>query len=737
MIEQILTGFDPLLGKLRVEQLRSIAKTWVDQPPTKKDDLVRAIARAYASPARVRQVVDALLPEERALLVLLERAGGDAEPMSLLLLLRAAGFEISSVGSYQPNQPLIMQMLEKGLILTNSPYNPGEMQGYYANRIFSDQRILAHTTDFAPITLEIEPVKPPEQRKARRPRAITLDILAFVQAVAGMGGLQINKNRSVRQGDLRKLAKALGWGEGSGQFDGVSFYAPTIALTEALIVLNVLITQGDRLVLNQGERFATMPIAELSAMLLAAYANLPSWTESHREYWDAGLSDYYCTMRSALITLLDSLPVKAGEHDGFYTLEQIREHLFQRIGRHYSLSGPVHQPFIHTRGGREPKVEGKNAEDWEARTRKNWNTHEAPWVGDALASWFFFLGLIELGIENGRFVALRLTDLGHHVLHPTRAPRPLELAAPSGPAWLVQPDFEVMAYLEQATPAQLALLEQIGERIQAQSHIARYRLTRDSVYRALERGVAIDTILDGLSAGSGMPLPQNVTASMREWAGLRERLTLRRRAALIEYPTQLDRNAALSAGIRGRPIGDRLVLLDHGPLPTLRDKYTILDYTLPPPRTLAVTEDGVVMLARGTPDLLAPHLLDRWAERTSPVSWRFTAARMRAAAGRGGAGVAGLIDQLDARLVNRLPALLPFTLRAWAGERTPAELGSVTTLQLADSALADALIDSATFAPLLGARLGPTTILVTRDNMEALRQLLSEIGIAADPPTAV
>jgi Helicase conserved C-terminal domain len=734
-MEMVISRFDTLLSKLRLDQLRSIAEVWVVGKPGRKDELVHAIARAYADPARVRLVLSALSPEERALLALLRRAGGGHDVDTLLMLLRAAGFAVASYSVYEPNQPLLVQMIAKGLLLTSNRHNPGELQSYYANMVFTDERIFAELPDLEPAPLAIEPVAAPPVRKVRRARAVTLDLLALTQAIEGMGGLQINKNGTVRQGDLRRLAKALGWGEANGQFDGAPFRSPVHALIEALGVIQTLVLRGDRLVLNGGARFATMPIGDLVGRLLDGYLNLPSWTETEPPYMDAHMAYHYMIMRASLLMLLDSLPPA---EEGFFAIEQISAQLFERVGRSYSLTGPISQPTPYARRGRgaasdpQPQV----VSDWEVRTLKRWQSYEAHWIAQALTSWFFFLGLVELGIEGIAIRSVRLTDLGHHVIHPSRAPRPLEAPSASGPAWMVQPDFEVMVYLEQASPAQLALIEQIGERVQTQAHIARYRLTRDSVYRALERGVSVDIMLAELASGSGMPLPQNVAASAREWAGLRDRMTLRRRASLIEYPTAEARDAALSAGVLGRPIGARLVLLDPGAPPRAGAGLTILDYTLPPPRALSVTDDGVVQVTRGATDLLAPHLLNRWAERDGDGRWRFTAASVRAAAGRGGAGVAGLIDQLSARLTHPIPDLLPFTLRAWAGERTPAQLGEVVTLQLENPDLAEALGESHRFAPLLARRLGRTTFLVRASDVGALRALLAEIGIAAEPPAA-
>ncbi len=125
----------------------------------------------------------------------------------------------------------------------------------------------------------------------------------------------------------------------------------------------------------------------------------------------------------------------------------------------------------------------------------------------------------------------------------------------------MQPDFEVIVYLDQAAPTQIAFVERHAERVQAQAHIARYRLTRDSVYRGLGRGSTLEELLANLRAGAAQDLPQNVTATISEWAARRERIELHRQAQLLEFATPAARQRALADGLAGTAVGERFVLL--------------------------------------------------------------------------------------------------------------------------------------------------------------------------------
>src|SRR5205085_2793783 len=100
---------------------------------------------------------------------------------------------------------------------------------------------------------------------------------------------------------------------------------------------------------------------------------------------------------------------------------------------------------------------------------------------------------------------------------------------------------------------------------------------------------------------AGGDVPQNIATSIREWAGQRERITLRRRASLLEFSDELARRQALARGIPGMPVGERFVLLTNASrsLPP----HERLDYADSLPRCLAASEDGTLRLAKPTLDL--------------------------------------------------------------------------------------------------------------------------------------
>lgn len=137
-----------------------------------------------------------------------------------------------------------------------------------------------------------------------------------------------------------------------------------------------------------------------------------------------------------------------------------------------------------------------------------------------------WLGLTELGMQGEQAVSFRLTALGAALAGD--APPPEE--TPVEPL-VLQPNFEVLAPAY-ASPYARFQLRRIAERVSGED-AELYKLTKRSIQTAIERGVALDDVLQFLREQSGRESPQNVAASLREWAGQHGQISLRR-AVLLE-----------------------------------------------------------------------------------------------------------------------------------------------------------------------------------------------------------
>ena len=157
---------------------------------------------------------------------------------------------------------------------------------------------------------------------------------------------------------------------------------------------------------------------------------------------------------------------------------------------------------------------------------RHWEDVEGQQLINVATGTLHWLGLTDLGMDGEQVVSFRLNALGAALL--AGAPEP---AAPAVEPLVVQPNFEVVVPVY-ASPYARFQLGRIAERGGGDA-AETYKLTKRSIQRALERGIGFDDVIRFLGEQSAHALPQNVVASLREWAGQHGQVALRR-AVLLE-----------------------------------------------------------------------------------------------------------------------------------------------------------------------------------------------------------
>jgi hypothetical protein len=724
-MSEIELRFDEYLPYINSSELKSMAKLWGRRGSERKDECIQIIRQGLGAPDRVRSAIEKLTPFEHTALTLLAWLGGGAPAAALAVGLRASGVPLPKSRGWASNQAaeLIEPLIKRGLLLTNDARNPGSYYDMYGNRamVFSDERLLAHAGPLAPAPLAFAPAPEPAASLYRRPPTVVMEIIGVLQAIEKIGGLQLTKAGAVRAGDTRKLAKALGWKNDAIEVDGLRFPNPAGVLPSALYQAGLLDSDGDRLMLTgSAEQFARRSYAEQITGLLHGFIRTTGWREWSANDWYDDNDTRYSQARLALAVALAALP----DARAFLAIDDLDEALFERLGEHFSLSFITRPPYTYNKAADQIKREQAA---WRAELRQSWLTRERQWLQAALTSWLYFLGIVELGMAGQQPASFRLTDLGRALLHPQLETMLATPGQGGAGAWLVQPDFEVVVYLDRATAEQIAFLERHAERVQAQQHIARYRLTRESIYQGLESGTSPEDLVERMRAGASAELPQNVFATIREWASQRERITLRRAASLLEFPDAAARQAALEAGLAGTAVAERFVLLAD-PWRAANPLATRVDYARPPPASLVALEDGRIKQIGQAADLLLQPRLDLWAERIDQGAWKLTEASV-AAAIKARMPIDELFELLRARLTRPLPPMLGVALRAWAGDRPRAELAQVTVLRCARPVVFNAISSSPAFKPYLRGTLAPDLLLVDQRYVEMLKEQLAWAGL--------
>jgi hypothetical protein len=721
--------FDGDLPRITADKLKPMARLWGGASTMPKAACISCIQHGLANPDKVQGVVAGLEPWERNALALIKRMGGTLEFQALTVGIVASGICPPHRDSAYRDE-FVHKLFRKGLVLAANSYSPDYISDSYGggSALYTDERLLAHVGFPEFRTLDVRPVATGSDTRYRLPSTVVLDIVGMLQAIEDIGGLQLTQAGTVRASDQNKVRKAMRWGEKGLEIDGFFFPDPVAAWVSAFRHSDLLVLQDDNhlIVSESSASFAERPYGEQVRLLLEGFIRAPSWSETpQRAFFDPD-GGRVRRGRLALTMALSALPLDTA---ALFSFEAFDQALFERIGEDFSLSYVPQRPFSlrsHTAAEQAQEMAA-----WRARLRANWQQEEGPWLAKAFTTWLYFLGLVELAVEKGTVIGFRLTDIGRAAFHPELQDLTPAVGAGSQSSsqsvWVVQPNFDVVVYLDHASAPQLAFLERHAERVQTDRRTAHYRLTRESVYRGLESGTTLADLLDGLQEGFQHALPQNVTTELREWASLRERITLRRGARLLEFQTARALQGALAQGQSGKVVGERFLLLEHGAMPDRQ--LTSINYARALPRGLAIEEDGRVHLGRGPHDLMIETQVSQWAVALADREWLLTAESVSRQL-KTGRKISELLGLLKERSTESISPLLEVALRSWTGETYPVELDAVTVLRCPQEQLFQAILSSEMLRPFLKGYLPPNLFFVDAQQLDVFRARLDWLGCA-------
>jgi hypothetical protein len=359
-------------------------------------------------------------------------------------------------------------------------------------------------------------------------------------------------------------------------------------------------------------------------------------------------------------------------------------------------------------------------------------SQQRPWLEAFLLGVAYHLRLVEAGRGADGAALVRLSATGRWLLGLGEAP-----ALPAGHArtLLVQPNLEVLAYRQGLTSALIAKLTRFAawKNLGAACTL---QLEPETVYRALETGETFESIRQALEQHGTRATPAAVLDLLRTWSNKRERITVYPAGTLFEFGSPADLEEALARGLPAVPIADTLaVVASEDGIEFRHFRLTgTRDYALPPERCVSVEPDGVTLsvdLARS--DLLLETELPRFAEvvERTPVNgrrlYRLTPASL-AQARSAGMGVPALEAWFQQRAGQPLTAAARLLL---TGPQGPSpQVRQLLVLQVSATELADGLQQWPQTRGLIEARLGPTALVVTEENLPRLRETLRAAGIA-------
>jgi len=754
------------LPSLNAEALKRLARMWVGKEASKlnKEACLQAICRGLTDPAAVRRVIENLSDFERAGLGLLKRYALSAQTEALATELLMLGLPFTDHGRHSASWSsrhgsdyrALNCLLQRGVAMLQ-----GRNQGYggytvdpyiddyhYSSQVFSEPCLLAEVEPVPPVALPLEPVTEVESGIAKQPAEVVLRLISMVETLRKMGRIPLTSKGRPTRPFLSKLTKMLGWEATLARDVFAPLQDATLFFFWLLAGLEFYkpLPDGTGMDLTpETTAFFEASYEAQAAHWVRAYRTLTGWVEHRPEsVWggdtDASYFSKFTGLRAALLLALAALPEAAA----WYRIADLSAGIFGRIGEHYSLT---YLPQFYPMYRATPAQVEQKRQEWQQQLLKSWQRTEMPWICSAVTGPLVYLGLVEVACAPGQKqpapTLFSLTQLGRAALYdvfrgiqnpPVVAPPEARLQQ-DGRCCIVQPNFDVVVYLDRASATYLAFIERVAERKPSTGATALYHLTRDTVYAALESGLTARTLCDTLRDASTYPLPDNVRQMLEEWAARRERLTVYRTVDLVEFADQATRDAALaSRALSGEPVGERFLVLS-----TQKQRQTTtvqmsraVDYFAAPVRCVHVTEDGTVHISRAHADLLVWGEVAAWADPgTDEEHWQLTRTSIQRAV-KAGWNADSIVENLSQRAQQSVPALLLVAIRAWAGERTlpkTVALASDMLLQIADPTVAHAVATSTLLRPYLRGQLGPQTFLVRHATAAELQRLLAELGL--------
>lgn len=700
-----------------------------------KGPAIAAIQRAMKDKSRAREIFESLNEDQKKVLSIFNRYGGSLPGEVLQCEIRARGLarEVEvSYGTYRSKrweEPV--DLMRKRLLLTVAGRRR-DTYGGLGNRLrYPD---LAGHRGVLSLAESARPVAWKERRQGPDPKAVfqrrpaepALDLARVARALGEMGEWTTNRGGALAKSAANRLRKAacLPCAEVALQPPHCESLYYELLRGLGAVEADEL---GGKIDLAAVEKHLALPALKRARLWVRAWIRAKLWQDGigvvpDRDSDQDPVRIPPSELRAAREVLTWALCAVAHGPERWLDLETFLKDLHEAAGDdgiHFYWHGYSWTPWLEMAEKKEKFERGAQ------RSLAFWLEQEGAWAANAALSTLAHLGLVERGREgSGRKVrwCFRLTGLGKAVFG---APE-LRYEEPAGDAKFLKvlPNHEVLAYLDSAQPAGLWTLGRLAEGgASSGGAVETFRLTRESVYRALESGMAPAEIYDFLAKHAQTGLPENVAHSLTAWAGKREALVLRTGLALVAG------GGALS-GLGGRRIGERFVLAGGKAAKDARRAMpgcVVLDYSKSAPACWRTEEDGSLRVVNGA-DAVADARLRRFAQRVGG-GWKITADSVTEAARR------GLVpERIERWLLQHqaapTPPILIAAVRNWSGCGQEAFVGELAVLHVAAPETSAAIRDSAKFREHLAGHIPPGWFVIKPGHREELERLLAATGFS-------
>lgn len=363
-----------------------------------------------------------------------------------------------------------------------------------------------------------------------------------------------------------------------------------------------------------------------------------------------------------------------------------------------------------------------------------------------------WLGAVEFGRSDDQVEMMRVTPRGAKML----GMKPSDEDAAAAPApgavgcMVVQPNFEVMLFLDPAPLKVVYRLYEVGQRSKLSERVANFHLSAQSVQRGLGMGLTADEIIATLNEYSHAPVPDSVAFQISDWERVHRKLQLFANGVLLRHPDP-DKLDLLLGQLRHAQrdeqghdtyesyrLGPESAFLasDNPPgLQRLVDQHRALDidYLGEVPPCLYFVDILEVMIDPLETDVVTLSELEKIATRVDEGSARqrfyeLNVDKIRAHWPE--APLERVVEFLDTRTDGGLPPAQELKLQGLLERPLHATISrEVTVIVLESAQIAERFAQIPECEPIIERRLGDMAFAIKRGHEEELNELLEELGI--------
>lgn len=728
----------PGLETMTSDTLKQAARFWFGKTAAnkfRKDECLRAWKELLQDQKRLEEGLRSLPEKESQVLAVCMRYGGFVSGPLLLTETLARGLvekpkERGPIYGMRQDETPVQALCDKLLLVSPGGGVNRYSWGYYSYRLsFPDLAVLPGVRELikpaGPLPWKATaPAVPPTVTSRRMAAEVVLDLWTIAQELGQAGTWKTNRGGALPKNLQNRLSKLFSWPEDD------SFLPPSPEALGYEILRGLGAVEAEEgqssIDLKAVEQHLRNPAEVQGWHWVRAWLVTRLWQDGigvvpDRDNDRDPVRIEPGKLRKARELLVWALCRLAHAPEEWWDLETFLADLWSVAGEEVDFywHGYSWEPEFKAARGKDNIPAGP------ARSYAFWLDDEGTWVANALLGTLAYLGLVERGQSGSRQkvrYCFRLTRLGKAVFG---APELARTEHEHDPKFLtVQPNFEVLLYLDRADASAVWPLAQMARRVSSASGLVQtFALTRESVYQALESGLKVEEIRRFLLEHSKTGLPANVDQSLAEWGQKREALVLRTDVLIGAFPPG-DRTAAQQFP-KGRPLSDQFLLL---PRTAARHHqgHPLLNHRAIARPVWRVEEDGRVSVQTGA-DAVALARLGQFADPDGN-GWKITAASVRRAREHG-ISAEQILGWLEDHLANALPAMLETAIRNWS---SPGKvfLDNLILLQVHQPQACAMILASQEFQPLLLGHVPPNWFIVRPERREELERLLAELGFS-------